>query len=570
MNKFKPSFLFASLTLAAFFLVNFTVIYFTGPYGWDDGAITLAFSKTLAETGNFSLTPVSETVEGTSSLLFTLLMASLHFIFEFEFISFILASQIVSYLFLLGTVTAIYLAINSPRKDLSISFSILGIFFLLPMFTKEIQNGMEMTLFSFLLTLYYIKFYKNINWIIALTPLILLTRFEAIFYLGFSIMFLFLFASQKKHLLFIGLYTLCIFMLITMVRWNYFGEILPNTILAKMNPPYTSDVLIISLLKKIAGGFEFMKVAAMLLLSLIIIIYFTPKNWIRNDLGVYLILSFAIFSLIIGKNVGYDGRMFLAILPIIILVTFRMASKMRVQEFQLVIHPRKKAIPLSKNLILSSIVFTSVVFTHILNMSLHKDNFTTSIRGAYYQNLLPDKLKFLIARRIDSFGGLGITPENYRLTGETVDKIRIILEQNTISLMVPDVGGLGLCCSQIQVIDSALLTNKELTKLGYDGFHDHLHNTLPDIIETHGFWSKVTRIYDSNIFNLYYLPIVFENNLFWLRNDLYPNLIGSPLLSKKIIDKRLELKGIRYAEYDIDQEYLNSLQLNNLPAFNLL
>ena len=80
----------------------------------------------------------------------------------------------------------------------------------------------------------------------------------------------------------------------------------------------------------------------------------------------------------------------------------------------------------------------------------------------------------------------------------------------------------------------------------------------------------VSRFAGATIFNLYYLPIVFENNLFWLRNDLYPNLIESPLLSKRIIDKRLDLKGIRYIEYDIDQKHLNSLQLNNLPAFKLL
>jgi len=67
-----------------------------------------------------------------------------------------------------------------------------------------------------------------------------------------------------------------------------------------------------------------------------------------------------------------------------------------------------------------------------------------------------------------------------------------------------------------------------------------------------------------------YVPIVFENNFFWLRNDLYLRLSKSPLTSKGKIDKRFELAGIRYLENEIDRDYLRSLQSIHLPEFNLL
>ncbi|MEO0993431.1 MAG: hypothetical protein AAFX62_06445, partial [Pseudomonadota bacterium] len=56
--------------LAAVLLVHLPVVALVGDQAWDDGAITLAFSRTLAEVGLFALTPVSPVVEGSSSLLF--------------------------------------------------------------------------------------------------------------------------------------------------------------------------------------------------------------------------------------------------------------------------------------------------------------------------------------------------------------------------------------------------------------------------------------------------------------------------------------------------------------------
>ena len=48
-----------------FLLMQAISIFYVGSYVWDDGAITLAFSKTFASSGKIALTPVSEIVEGT-------------------------------------------------------------------------------------------------------------------------------------------------------------------------------------------------------------------------------------------------------------------------------------------------------------------------------------------------------------------------------------------------------------------------------------------------------------------------------------------------------------------------
>ena len=82
--------------------------------------------------------------------------------------------------------------------------------------------------------------------------------------------------------------------------------------------------------------------------------------------------------------------------------------------------------------------------------------------------------------------------------------------------------------------------------------------------------NKGRLLVQKRIIRTNYVPIVFENNFFWLRNDLHLRLSKSPLTSKGKIDKRFELAGIRYLENEIDRDYLRSLQSIHLPEFNLL
>src|ERR1700745_3513444 len=58
--------------------LSLTIGLFKLKGGWDDGAITAAFSRTFADTGVIALTPVSPRVEGFSSLTWFLLLTLAH------------------------------------------------------------------------------------------------------------------------------------------------------------------------------------------------------------------------------------------------------------------------------------------------------------------------------------------------------------------------------------------------------------------------------------------------------------------------------------------------------------
>ena len=64
-----------AIVLFVQFAALIAVCLLIGDNGWDDGAITLAFSRTFAHHGRVALTPYSETVEGFSSVSWFLLNA---------------------------------------------------------------------------------------------------------------------------------------------------------------------------------------------------------------------------------------------------------------------------------------------------------------------------------------------------------------------------------------------------------------------------------------------------------------------------------------------------------------
>jgi hypothetical protein len=231
-------------------------------------------------------------------------------------------------------------------------------------------------------------------------------------------------------------------------------------------------------------------------------------------------------------------------------------------------------VSLEKNILLFTIFFGCIMATHITKASLHYDNIKFSLVGGSYLNRLPPEIKLFVDRHLarSDKTWFGVTPENYRLTGTAVDGIRKAIDRDTISFMVPDVGGVGLCCSKIKVIDSALLTNRELAKSGYGVFDEYLSKTLPDVIETHAVWSRVSKIYESQTFVDNYRPIVFENNLLWVHSDILSLISASPLVSKNLISNIPDLKEVRYGWNStteaLDVEYLTSMELTSIVEFN--
>jgi hypothetical protein len=184
--------------LLALFCGQLVLISYTGPYGWDDGAITLAYGRTLAEHGRFALTSVSEVVEGSSSPLFVLLAALFSSLVSSGFDQLIAFSQSMA---LAGAaLTAVLLWQNLARHitDNTLSLLVTAGTVLLPTFSSEIANGMEMTVFAALLLAFVQAMQQRSSLVYLWIVLLLLTRFEAVFYLLFALVMSTLVAREQR------------------------------------------------------------------------------------------------------------------------------------------------------------------------------------------------------------------------------------------------------------------------------------------------------------------------------------------------------------------------------------
>lgn len=551
--------------------MNVLGIYLVGPYAWDDGAITLAYARTLAERGVFALTQFSEVVEGTSSLLFVGVMALLHKILGFGFEGFILASQVVALLFLCLTLILVSKSLKEHFPALGHRLVLVSLFGTLPMFTAEVLNGMEMTLMAFLMSSFLVSFRGRKGWFVLLVPLLLLIRFEAVFYLLVSLTLFWWFnKDDRKQAFVIAAYALTWFLLISGFRLIYFEDYLPNTIWAKMHAPYSvRGNLYQELAGKLLGMQEFFGAGGFLVLLAAVSLLARDGARDRMDLGFFLLISFAVFAVITGRNWGYQGRMFLACFPIAVLMMEGPLSDRYFffRDFRVNWGNLRDA--LSRRSVVFATMILCLAAAHWANRELFVSNLQTILNGGHKQRLLPKYLddaaqRHLLTNNKSSAWWEDVTPHNYRITGLAVEKIRVLLGLATLGFMVPDIGGLGLCCDKIRVIDSALLTNSFLAKMGYRDFNSYIAQVKPDVIETHGLWSKFSRIYQSSYFRAKYLPVVFENNLLWIRIEHLGTLLMSENVDKRQISKATDLGSVRYAGLEIDQDYLQSHDFGTL------
>lgn len=543
----------ALLLCAVFVAVNLVGVHLVGTYAWDDGAITLAYARTLAEHGVFALTSQSEVVEGTSSLLLTGLMALLHATASPNFDEFIRAAQLIAFACVCAIAVLVYGNLRSAVPDPVVRAVITLILVSLPMFTTEVFNGMEMSLFALLLASLTLAFDARSRLIFLLIPLVLLCRFESIFYLALAFsMFWYIEPKERHRLTSLFAYLIAVFVVLTLSRWLYFGDILPNTVWAKLNPPYSKGKsLWLILVRKLQGAEEFVSVNSFLLLASGSLLCFRETWRKRLDLKVLLVVAIGVFAVITGPVAGYPGRMSLACLPLLVLITRDTLIQAGSRGQTLVLNRGHDLEIRANGQLTVSILVLALLGTHFANRALFEENAFTAAIGAHYQSYLPEDLDTLVKGRIESakqpLPWYGISPANFRLTGLTVDAIRSSLNLPTIKVLTPDVGGLGLCCDHLNVLDSGLLTNRFLARQGWAGFDRYLQRTVPDVVTTYEPWSRLSGIYTSRYFAMHYEPIVFENNLFWLNRRHLLRLLEAPqLASVKITDLRV-LDRVRYA-----------------------
>jgi len=223
--------------------VHISVATVVGANGWDDGAITLAFARTFADSGQIAVTHLSETVEGFSSPLWFLLNAVMRRTTGANFGQLIFASQV--WAGICSSVGAVLLFILARRHT---SWVIAGTFsviiFVSAGFLNETMNGMEMTALATLATAVCLLLdghEDSFRWLLlmcgAIAPWI---RLESTAYILIGALALFSLSRYTKSAFAIAVGTISSFFALTLVRLLIFGELIPNTMLAKRWFPYSS------------------------------------------------------------------------------------------------------------------------------------------------------------------------------------------------------------------------------------------------------------------------------------------------------------------------------------------
>jgi hypothetical protein len=232
--------------------------------------------------------------------------------------------------------------------------------------------------------------------------------------------------------------------------------------------------------------------------------------------SVGYLLGVAAFNLAIGYNLGYPGRMEQSAVALGVVAAVYGAPR----AARSVESPRRMAI-----FLLAMLVFTCYSVSHKgMDISWHPT-------------------------RSD-----GVTPIAFRQTGEAVDEIRQRLGFETMSVMLADIGGSSLCCTQLEILDLGLLANNKLAREGYGALVPYLASHNPEVIITHATWSEASKIYELSDFRANYSPIVVQNQWLYLRNDFSGRLQSdcrwiSPDAAKSAINRG----------YAVDEKYVATL-----------
>jgi hypothetical protein len=503
-----------------------------GNFGWDDGAITLAFSRTFAETSRIAVTPQSEVVEGFSSTAWFLVNALLQLLRP-SFDTAILLSQLLSIGCLLATTLLLHRLCKAMALSPLASGMVLLCFALAGPGFAEAVNGMEMALLALAavgITLQFVAERPSLPVLAAWLVVLVTTRFEASLYA--AVLALPLLAERRYRLfLFCGVVATVIFAGLGLHRWLTFGEFLPNTILAKMHAPYSVASLLGAVRTRLSAALHLpaFVLPGLLLLALLDRARLArafgalPRTWLHVAAPI---IAAILFSLIAGRNWGYLGRMQLFALPHALLLLGALLDATAPVEKR-----QRRGV---------AALLTIVTIATSLALSFPKN-----------------------AVQMARSGGFDVTPEAVRTTALRVEALRQALDRPRLTLATPDVGGSGLCCGALRLVDIALLANSTLARKGYGAIDEVLRTETPEVIEAHWTWARLS-VYRSAFFAAEYRPLLIDDTRFFIRRDVAATLLAAgraceqpttrpDLLRRAILDHR----HIGFTEIDDDFEFLH-------------
>ena len=181
--------------------------------------------------------------------------------------------------------------------------------------------------------------------------------------------------------------------------------------------------------------------------------------------------------------------------------------------------------------------------TFLFNFAVLRENIDTSILGAAMRGVLPTVFSARAMRperRWDQSPGdwRGITPQNYAMTGASVDPARI---SGAIDLkfMTPDVGGAALCCERLGHSRFGAFTNPTLARRGYARLAEYLNKDAPKSSRRMAYGAATAAYIPVAEFEMNYCPAIYNGTLFWWRHDVLQRLVARGLAADPVRLDRL-------------------------------
>ncbi len=469
---------------------------------WDDSAITLGFSRTLAMTGRIAPTPGSPVVEGYSSTLWMLLMAGAAKLIVTP--GGLLAFAKVSTLVLnLANLALIRRWIMSWSSELLANL-VAGSVGCERMFYETI-NGMETPLILLLVLVMLLLFsregFKGRLGYLVVGSLFVLVRWEAAWLL---IPFL-LMERGRRALVPAGVWGF-VFLVSNGARWFYFGSILPNTILAKSGPPYSDPMSLHELTVRLGEPLSMLSTC-----RLTIAIGLVPwlAGWLvtgrrlpvnggwralaqtwQLQFAVLFTLSSLVLTWVIGPNTGPPFRSFYCGWPFL---------------FCLLLMP----VALAPRAWLLAAASLAVCLT-VLKRT-----------GRAIHDLRQADAPLYDART---------TVDTVRRMARVLADVRAATHYGTVVYASPDMGGVMLFGENVQVVDLGLLCDPVLSRARYGAIGSYvLGQRRPDVIEVHDAWTTFTNFKSYPQFRQGYQMVLVDGERVFLRRELVARIDPSRL-----------------------------------------
>lgn len=544
---------------------HLVILLAVGLESWDDGYITLALARTFAETGHIGLTPVSEHVEGATSPLWFLLMAGIYKIGITSFAGFHIASQVVAALCSAAAAVLFYRLIQLAAPTAAWWITVLV--FLLGPIRAETGNGMEMSLLCLVvLGILLLLRDDGSRWpgVAALAALVPWIRLEATGYVIAGALAVWLFSSprNRRSLVAIVLASFGSVAVLVLVRYLVFGTVLfTNTMIAKQMPPYSPPYPSAAWWGQQVDGLIFEPVVTALPAVVVFMILLRMSGQRLGEkfaalksramartvpLPVSFGLAYAVgffgFTAVFGANVfTLPGRMGMS--ATLLLVVAAMSSVSLPES------AGRREVPRGAKLAVVGLFLVpcaGLIAYDTIGMTMRVAQLVTDDERA----------------KVYSFSA-------FRANGEAMERVRRLLDQPQISVLLTDVGQPGLCCKNVEILDFGLLANSELTRTGWAGFPEYLREQSPDLIQLHSSFTQESGITRDEYFTKSYVPVFVDLSLFYMRKDHYAQLENScvfgPAPKYYFFTGGEPLSSQKGAPADsalhIDKDYLKSLGL---------